>query len=1046
MKNITPYIVVALLFVGITTVAQVNTTVTIQNKTITASSSEADRLPVATQAIIIKPTTHIQAGSNFHAIISEDPYINLSLDDTQNYIFTRAYQTEMTTPGGIKNNKDVIESVTYFDGLGRPMQQIGIKASNSKQDIVTFIDYDEYGRQEKEYLPYEATGNLGSYRTNAESATESFINNKYGTTPNPFSQKTFEPSPLNRVLKQAAPGNDWRKGGGHEIEFDYQSNTATEVRYFTVTFTNDDTAVPTLTGGTTFYGANELYKTITYDENHTSTSGTAHSTEEFKDKQGRVVLKRTYASTGSATPEAHDTYYVYDDFGNLTYVIPPKVSINATTGVSDTQLAELCYQYTYDHRNRLIKKKIPGKGEEYIVYNKLDQPVLTQDANLREDSAWLFTKYDAFGRVAYTGKITITGKNREQLQTEINAITANLWVTRGAPVLIGGTIIYYDNGSYPNAQNAEVLTINYYDNYSFISNGDTVLNNPGSVYNTTITNNTKSLATGSKVKVLGTAFWINTATYYDNKARPIYVVSENEYLNTVDVVETKMDFVRVLETKTTHTKDSNDPIVTTDTFTYDHMGRLLTQNQKIDTHASEQIVANTYDELGQLITKEVGGGLQEVDYTYNIRGWLTDINNDTKNDDDLFNFGIKYNDITDPTKKLFNGNISQTSWSTANGTTSDPETGNAISTSYTYTYDALNRITAAIDNTGNYNLTGVSYDKNGNISTLERKGQRQANSTNFGVMDNLAYTYDTGNKLRSVTDGSGIQTGFNDGNTSGDDYTYDVNGNMTLDRNKGITGITYNHLNLPTNVVVDNPGSGLSSTIQYVYDASGVKLSKKVTDYPNENTTLYTGGYVYKNSRSIGQPPQPGDFEFSLQFMNHPEGYTEPNTNGGYDYVYQLKDHLGNIRLSLSDKDKDGKIDVLRNNVDVDGDNDNHMEILEEKNYYPFGMQHRGYNDTQRGTPHNYGFHGQETEEELGKNTIAYQWRDYDPAIGRFNKIDRFAEKYDGLSPYSYVANDPINLIEIAGDSISVNFYGKDGKRLSSIPKEVQEMFNKEYG
>ena len=64
-------------------------------------------------------------------------------------------------------------------------------------------------------------------------------------------------------------------------------------------------------------------------------------------------------------------------------------------------------------------------------------------------------------------------------------------------------------------------------------------------------------------------------------------------------------------------------------------------------------------------------------------------------------------------------------------------------------------------------------------------------------------------------------------------------------------------------------------------------------------------------------------------------------------------------------------------------------------------------------------FQGQELEEELGKNTLAYQWRDYDPAIARFNKIDRFAEKYYSSTPYHFADNNPIFFREIAGDSIA---------------------------
>jgi RHS repeat-associated protein len=99
------------------------------------------------------------------------------------------------------------------------------------------------------------------------------------------------------------------------------------------------------------------------------------------------------------------------------------------------------------------------------------------------------------------------------------------------------------------------------------------------------------------------------------------------------------------------------------------------------------------------------------------------------------------------------------------------------------------------------------------------------------------------------------------------------------------------------------------------------------------------------------------------------------------------------------------------------------------------------------GREHKYEtFQGQELEEELGKNTLAYQWRDYDPAIGRFNKIDRFSEKYVDASPYNFTANNPIAFREVKGDSIRTYFYNKKGKESSTIPKAVQKMFNDEFG
>ena len=124
------------------------------------------------------------------------------------------------------------------------------------------------------------------------------------------------------------------------------------------------------------YNDGELYKSITKDENWQEGDGTLHTTEEFKNKSGQVVLKRTFASTTASASEAHDTYYVYDDYGNLTYVFPPEV--NTADGISGDELSKLSYQYVYDDRNRLVEKKIPGQGWEYIIYDKLDR-LLTQD-------------------------------------------------------------------------------------------------------------------------------------------------------------------------------------------------------------------------------------------------------------------------------------------------------------------------------------------------------------------------------------------------------------------------------------------------------------------------------------------------------------------------------------------------------------------------------------------------------------------------------------------------------------------------------------------
>ncbi len=882
-----------------------------------------------------------------------------------------------------------IQEVVYYDGLGRPMQSVGIKQSPNSKDIVTHIEYDAFGRQTKQHLPFERDVFTGVYHAvDINQDINSYYLNTYAndflgiTDPaavNAYSENIYEPSPLNRIQEQAAPGNAWKVGNGHEIKFDYEFNKANEVRRFKVDFSNGDTQIPIPTGGNTFYGSAQLYKNITYDENHTT--GKEHSTEEFKNSDGQVLLKRTYngsSSSGGGAEDGgdiHDTYYVYDRFDNLTFVIPPKVT--TSDGVSDTELAELCYQYRYDHRNRLIEKKIPGKGWESIVYNKIDQPILTQDALLKAESAWLFTKYDAFGKVAYTGIIS-DGRDRKAIQNEVNTFTADLWVDHANPTTIGGVVMYYNDGGYPRVQNAEVLTINYYDDYRFLVGApETPFVNPNTIDGVAVLNKVKSLATGSKIKVLDTNTWITTVTYYDKKARPIYVAHKNEYLNTTDVVTTKLNFTgKVKETTTTHTKDSHAAITTVDKFTYDHTGRLLTQTQTINNGNEELIVANSYDKLGQLQNKKVGGsakgsGLQTVNYDYNIRGWLKSINNGTTTNGDLFGFKINYNTPQHGATALFNGNISETSWQTANDN---------VNRHYTYSYDALNRITGAISNSGNYNLSGVTYDKNGNILSLDRKGHLNDAASTFGDMDKLVYQYDHGNQLLKVTDTDHKTYGFKDGTNTGDDFVYDTNGNMTIDRNKGITNITYNHLNLPTTVAINNTDH--TGNINYIYDASGTKLKKIVTE-GSSLTTEYAGNYIYKNG--------------NLEYFSTAEGYVTPE-GGVYKYVYQYKDHLGNVRLSYSDADNNGTIVQ--------------SEIVQEKNYYPFGLTHKGYNanvsSLGNSTAQKFQYNGKELNDELGLDWYDYGARNYDVSLGRWMNIDPLAEMSYNLTPYRFAGNNPI--------------------------------------
>ncbi|MEL7196339.1 MAG: RHS repeat-associated core domain-containing protein, partial [Bacteroidota bacterium] len=118
------------------------------------------------------------------------------------------------------------------------------------------------------------------------------------------------------------------------------------------------------------------------------------------------------------------------------------------------------------------------------------------------------------------------------------------------------------------------------------------------------------------------------------------------------------------------------------------------------------------------------------------------------------------------------------------------------------------------------------------------------------------------------------------------------------------------------------------------------------------------------------------------------------------------KDHLGNVRLTFSDLDQDGAITV---GSIYDPTN----EIVLEKHYYPFGMDMTGAWFATVAPDNAYRYNGKELEEATG--LYDYGARYYDPAVARWGQVDPLAEGYYAISPYTYVANNPLIYIDPTG-------------------------------
>ncbi len=934
------------------------------------------------------------------------------LSPTENYTYSKTYLEYDANNQPIKTS----ETVQYFDGLGRPKQVVNVKASPTGKDVVTHIEYDGFGRQVKDFLPVPQTftANGSIFTAPLDYASNPAI---YGSE-KIYSEKILENSPLDRLLQQKHVGNAWNN---KPVGFEYDANVVGEVIKYTTTTTWENGATKSTINFSGSYGTAQLYKNTVTDED-------GNKTIEFKNGQGQTVLVRKMLN---ATEKA-DTYYVYNEYDQLAWVIPPLLSQMQTWGI--TEQDALAYEYRYDGRNRLVEKKLPGKGWEYMVYDKADRLIMTQDANLRPDKRWLFTKYDKFSRPIYTG-ITADPNGRSIIQGYVDFNFPNNYEGSGSFTQNGMAVEYTNSNAFPTYI-YQLLSVNYYDKYPTGSPaiptqvlGQNVL--PQDAQNSNI--NTKSLPTASYVKNIEDDNWTKNYTWYDTKGRATGSHSIN-HLGGYTKTESELDFAGVTKQVITRHKrlNSDTEKVITENFTYDHQNRLKTHTHQIDSNPVEYLAQNEYNELSQLKTKKVGGkisgsGLQNVDYTYNIRGWMTGINDPNNLGNDLFGYKIKYNqveglqtpDASDPSLQVlprYNGNIAEVDWRIGNE--NDPLKR------YGYVYDGLNRLSAGFyQNSMNASIREyyekVTYDLNGNIKTMKRTAHRIG--TTALLIDNLSYQYENANvsnRLQKINETVTTTLGYPYKATP-TDIGYDVNGNMTSFVDKGISAIQYNFLNLP-NQTIQN-GRTTSNT----YRADGVKLMK-VFDYYGLDKTDYLDGFQYKNNWN--------ETTMKLQFFPTSEGYYNEILGR---YYYNYSDHLGNVRLSYSDTEGDGIVvgSTIKNCDNVpSGEPCMPGEIIgdidEVTNYYPFGMIHNNYYNSL--SFNNYKYNGKELQET---GMYDYGARFYMPDIARWGVVDPLAEKMTRHSPYNYAFNNPIRFIDPDGRKPTDDYKMKKNGSLELLRK-----------
>jgi RHS repeat-associated protein len=842
--------------------------------------------------------------------------------------YTRSYAPMVP----ITNSDDVTEassgsdvkiSTTYRDGFNRGMQTIIRNVSNNvKKHVVIPVD-TRVQRDGYSYLPYATEFDnsinhdpIAFYRPEPFDEQKSYYNDLYpGEGYTSFSMSKYFSDAGQRAMVSYAPGKS-QVGQNRGTTTKVIANDAGVVRIWTI----NSSGLPQSSG---FYAADLLFGQLIIN-----TDGVQVTT--FADKDGHDIYQKQYLNVTTlpgnpptATQVFGITYNVYDDLGQLRYTIPPAATALISGGtLTQAQIDNLCYQYSYDAKGQLVRRKLPGKAQELFVYDKMGRVVLFQDGNL-SSYKWNFSIYDVKGRSLCTGIYENTAASRQVLQGYF--FDANNYA---APSLFYYQKNYKLYQQYPSTiTGAEILTYNYYDNYN---NADPtgslwatydndlqftpdLLSTPGAE-TPNKSNLVQGMATGSRVKILPapdadvsqTGQWRETVNFYDDKGRSIYIVSRDLYNNNpihVHYAGTQYDFAgRNLISKHVSFNTNSTDGVRKELIRnyYDVLTGALTQTQhKVDNNNWNVLALYTYDEMGRVKRKVLGNYGEVRDFSYNIRGQLEGINpvyamtGNKEGESRTFGESLKYDfGFTAP---RYDGKVAGMIW---RGSTA------ANNNAYGYSYDQAGRLITADyrkwepasapylfpawrNDKTDYSVSNLQYDLNGNILSMKQRGMGLVNGVSTPVdIDRLRYDYEIqSNRLLRVYDTTTVDYGtgdFQNTNGTANDYVHNANGSLQSDNNKGIRGVTYNHLNKPVTIAMVTNG-----TISYSYDAAGNKVQEHSTVNGVNGVTKvtdYVGNFVYEDNVAKYAVTGEGRTAFDI------------TTAQPIKEEFFVKDHLENVR------------------------------------------------------------------------------------------------------------------------------------------------------
>lgn len=651
-----------------------------------------------------------------------------------------------------------------------------------------------------------------------------------------------------------------------------------------------------------------------------------------------------------------------------------------------------------DMSGQMILERRNGNNDTYFVYNELKQlrfvlSPMYQESSIKALYAYEY-RYDDRGRLAK--KILPGSEYQQYWYDDDNRLT----FFQDARLRAKGLFRYYlydnlcrmtEQGVCTNKSraNQQMEVRNFYDDYSqaVLDPVCPVCSSSSSI----AVPHPTSLKTACQMTASDGGL-VSETYMYDIRGNLVDVMRQdlsgtssclhNAYSFTNKVISSESSVTLAGKTFTVATSNAYNP--QTDAL----QSTTLTTSCNGTQLASQVVQSLSYDNLGRVSRVGRGGNAGGVNYTYDLHGWQKTISSPK------FSETLYY--AEGPNSPCYNGNISAQQW----------KAGDNVLRTYQFEYDNLNRLVNSrysreedmLHGLSNYNEQVLEINANGSVKRFTRYGKK--NDNKYGKIDDLRIHY-YGNHLSDVKDYAApvYRNGsfdFHDGADEEEEYAYDGCGALVSDKNKGIANITYDNLGYPREIQFSNgnktrfvytpDGTKLRTTHITAVDGIVVPLSSTVelADYQilNSDSTEYFGNFIYENG-IIGRYIYDGGY---VAFADSASSVVPCAS-----FHYFTMDHLGNIRNVVSETGN----------------------VEQTTHYYPSGAIMSDISTNQSLQPKKY--NGKELDRMHGLDWYDYGARNYDAPILAWDRMDPLCEKYYGVSPYVYCANNPVRYIDLDG-------------------------------